>query len=162
MTYQNRTRTVLHAIQPTMHSTLGVCDIHLPIARYRMVVNFRKRFNFAFFASQEPFAKIKTAKISLSTCEVNKLGFNPQPTYTAANRSVSASVPLTAILKLSRKSKCHVSTGTRTRQRCKSESGSNRYYERPWYEATFLATLEQRTEIAIRVFVNNSRHLLSF
>ena len=58
-----------------------------------MVVNFREGFIFALFASQEPFAKIKTAKISLSTCEVNKLGFNPQPTYTAANRSVSASVP---------------------------------------------------------------------
>ena len=146
-----------------MHSTLGVCDIHLPIARYRMVVTFRERFNFVFFASQEPSAKIKTAKISLSTCEVNKPRFNPRSTYTAANRSVSASVPLTAILKLSRKSKCYVSTGTRTRQRCKSESRSNRYYEHPWYEATFLAALEQRTaEIAIRVFVNDSRHLLSF
>ena len=147
-----------------MHSTLGVCDIHLPIARYHMVVNFHEGFNFVLFASQEPFAKIKTAKISLSTCEVNKLRFNPQPTYTAANRSVSASVPLTAILKLSRKSKCYmyVSTGTRTRQQCKSESGSNRYYKRPWYEATFLTALEQRAEIAIRVFVNDSRHLLSF
>ena len=48
----------------------------------------------------------------------------------------------------------YVSTGTGTRQRRKSESGSNRYYERPGYEATFLATLEQRTEIAIRVFVD--------
>ena len=48
----------------------------------------------------------------------------------------------------------YVSTDTWTRQRCKSESRSNRYYERPGYEATFLAALEQRTEIAIRVFVD--------
>ena len=44
----------------------------------------------------------------------------------------------------------YVSTGTWTRQRRKSESGSNHYYEHPGYEATFRATLEQRTEIAIR------------
>ena len=49
------------------------------------------------FASQEPFVKIKTAKMLLTTCEVNELRFNPRPTYTAANRSMSASVPLTAI-----------------------------------------------------------------
>ena len=59
---------------------------------YHMVGNFHEGFIFVFFTSQEPFAKIKTAKISLSTCEVNEPHFN-----TAANRSVSASVPLTAI-----------------------------------------------------------------
>ena len=47
-----------------------------------MVGNFCKGFIFAFFASQEPFAKIKTVKISLSTCEVNEPRFNPRPTYT--------------------------------------------------------------------------------
>ena len=62
---------------------------------YRMVGNFREGFIFAFFASQEPFAK--TAKILLSTCEVNEPRFYPRPTYTAANRSLSASMPLTAI-----------------------------------------------------------------
>ena len=36
---------------------------------YRMVSNFREVFNFAFFASQEPLAKIKTAKILLPTCK---------------------------------------------------------------------------------------------
>ena len=47
---------------------------------YRMVSNFREVFNFAFFASQEPLAKIKTAKILLPTCKANKPRFNPWPT----------------------------------------------------------------------------------
>ena len=83
------THAVLHLwIHHTLHGD-----------NYRMVGNFRKGFTciFAFFVSQEPFAKIKTAKISLSTCEVKKPCFNPQPSYTATNRIVSASVPLTAI-----------------------------------------------------------------
>ena len=47
---------------------------------YRMVGNFRKVFNFAFFASQEPIAKIKTAKILLPMCKANEPHFNPWPT----------------------------------------------------------------------------------
>ena len=54
-----------------------------------MVGNFHEVFIFAFFTSQEPFAKIKTVKILLPTC----LAYF----YTAAYKSVSASVPLTAI-----------------------------------------------------------------
>ena len=64
-----------------------------------MVGNFHEVFIFAFFTSQEPFMKIKTAKILLPMCKVNKPHFNPWPSYfyTAAYKSVSTSVPLTAI-----------------------------------------------------------------
>jgi len=44
-----------------------------------MVGNFREVFIFAFFASQEPFAKIKTTKILLPKCKVNKPRFNSRP-----------------------------------------------------------------------------------
>ena len=64
-------------------------------------------------------------------------------------KSVSASVLLMAVLKPSRKSKCYVSTDTRTRQWYKAESGSNHFYK---YKATFLATMEQRAEIAISLY----------
>ena len=47
---------------------------------YRMVGNFREVFIFMFFASREPFAKIKTAKILLPTCKANEPRFNPWPT----------------------------------------------------------------------------------
>ena len=46
-----------------------------------MVDNFREGFIFVFFASQEPFAKIKTVKILLSMCKANKPPFNTQPTW---------------------------------------------------------------------------------
>ena len=36
---------------------------------YRIVGNFCEGFIFAFFASQEPFAKIKTLKFLLDTCK---------------------------------------------------------------------------------------------
>ena len=41
--------------------------------------NFREGFIFTFFASQEPFAKIKTAKFLLSTCTTSELRFNLAP-----------------------------------------------------------------------------------
>ena len=44
--------------------------------QYRMVGNFGEGFIFAFFASQEPFAKIKTAKFLLSTCKASEPRFN--------------------------------------------------------------------------------------
>ena len=44
------------------------------VNRYRMVCNFREGFIFAFFASQEPFAKIKTTKFLLSTYKASELG----------------------------------------------------------------------------------------
>ena len=68
--------------------------------------------------------------------------------YIAANRTVSASIPLMAIAEAIQEIEMLRSTGAQTRQR-KAESGSNHYYERPGYEATFLAALEQRAEIAI-------------
>ena len=51
------------------------------LAIYCTVGNFREGLIFTFFASQEPFAKIKTTKILLSMCKVNKLPFNTQPTW---------------------------------------------------------------------------------
>ena len=55
--------------------------------------------------------------------------------YIAANRNVSARVPLTAT---------YVSTNAQIRQWLKVESESNHLYECCGYEANFLATLEQR------------------
>ena len=86
--------------------------------------NCCKGFIFAFFTSQEPFTKIKTAKILSFMCKANKPSFNPRPIlgtmYIAANRSMSVSAPLTAITEaISRKSKCYVSTDTRTRRGAK-------------------------------------------
>ena len=71
---------------------------------YCMVGNFREVFIFAFFASQEPFAKIKTAKILLPMCKVNEPHFNPWPSYfyTAAYKSVSAMCLWWLSLKLSK------------------------------------------------------------
>ena len=41
-----------------------------------MVGNFCEGFIFVFFASQEPFAKIKTTKFLLSTCKASEPHFN--------------------------------------------------------------------------------------
>ena len=68
--------------------------------------------------------------------------------YIAANRSVSASVSLTAIAEALQESKCYISTDARSRQRRNAESGSVSY----GYEATFLAALEQRAEIVISFY----------
>ena len=66
---------------------------------YSMVANFCERFIFAFFVSQEPFAKIKTVKFLLSIA--NESRFNPAyfklSSRPNSNRSLSGSVPLTAI-----------------------------------------------------------------
>ena len=129
---------------------------------YCVVGNFREGFIFAFFASQEPFAKIKTAKFLCPHAKWTNCVSIPAYLYSRQQKRVSEcafdgyrwSYP-------ENRNASYVSTGTWTRQRRKSESGSNRYYERPRYEATFLASLEQRAEIAIKVFVNDSRHLLS-
>ena len=100
-----------------------------------------------YFRVKSYLRKLKPRNFAVhdSTCELNEPLFNPQPT---ANKSVSASVPLTAFAEAIR-NVSHVSTDAQTRQRRKCESGSNRYYERPGYEATVLAALEQRAEIAI-------------
>ena len=114
-----------------------------------MVGNFREGFIFVFFVSQEPFVKIKTAKILSSTCKQMTIPDLLGTIYIAANRTVSASVPLTAIAEAIQEIEILHSTDAQTRQRRKAESGSNLYYEHPGYKRTFLAVLEQRAEIAI-------------
>ena len=60
-----------------------------------MVGNFREGF---IFTSQEPFMKIKTTKI-LCAKQTNRISIPSLlgSIYTAANRRLSVSVPLTAI-----------------------------------------------------------------
>ena len=60
--------------------TKKTCHTELYFHSYCMVGHFREVFIFAFFASQEPFAKIKTAKILLPMCKANEPHFNPWPT----------------------------------------------------------------------------------
>ena len=82
-----------------------------------MVGNFRKVFIFAFFASQDPFAKIKTAKILLPKCKVNEPRFKSMAYfYTAAYKSVSASVPLMAIAEMLRKHRHTIQTAVQGRE----------------------------------------------
>ena len=106
---------------------------------YRMVGNFREGF---IFASQELFAKIKTTKFLLSTCKASELCFNPayfnlhiRPN---CNRSLSASVPSTAIAQTIQEIKVlrQHRPSAQTERRHKAESGSNRFYERLGFEAT--------------------------
>ena len=124
-----------------------------------MVGNFCQRFP---FASQEPFAKIKSAKILLSTCKANGARFNPGLLGTiciAANRGALASVPLTAIAEAIQEIEMlYVSTDGMNQTAAQGrESGS---YEGPGYEASFPAALEQRDNF---FFLNcDSRHSLSF
>ena len=86
-------------LESTMYVYCGVFHQAMVKRVPYMVGNFCKVFIFAFFASQEPFVKIKTVKILLPMCKANKPRFNPWPSYfyTAAYKSVSASVPLPAI-----------------------------------------------------------------
>ena len=71
------------------------------LSLYHMVCNFREGFIFVFFASQEPFAKIKTTKFLLSTCKASEPRFNlayfKLSSRLNSNRSLLVSVPLTAI-----------------------------------------------------------------
>ena len=65
-----------------------------------MIGNFRRVFIFEFLASQDPFAKIKTAKFFVINVQSEQTAFQSfllGTIYITANRSVSASVPLTAI-----------------------------------------------------------------
>ena len=66
-----------------------------------MVGNFREGFIFAFFTSQEPFAKIKTAKFLLPTYNASEprfsLAYFKLSIHPTCNRSLSASVLSTAI-----------------------------------------------------------------
>ena len=149
-----------HSGQPYLPRAMHFSDLKFLLiiagqcwVAYHIVGNFREGFIFAFFASQELFAKIKTAKFLLSTCKrANRVSIRPTSNYLSILTATEACqrVCLRRLsLKPSRKSKCYVSTDAQTERRHKGESGSNRFYERPGYEATFLATLEQRAEIAI-------------
>ena len=120
---------------------------------YRMVGNFHERFIFAFFAGQESFAKIKQQNFCCPRArQANCVSTWPTSNYlfilTATGTCQQVCLQRLS-LKPSRKLKCYVSTDAQTERRRKAESGSNCFYERPGYEATFLTTLEQRAEIAI-------------
>ena len=105
-----------------------------------MVGNFHEGFIFVFFVSQEPFAKIKTAKILSSTCKrMNRVSIPDLlgTIYIAANRTVSVSVRLTAIagaiqeIEMLRKHRCTNQTAAQGREQKQSFN-------------TFLAALEQK------------------
>jgi len=97
---------------------------HLLNFWYRMVGNFCEVFIFAFFASQEPFAKIKTAKICCPRVKrTNRVSIPGLLLYSTLQKRVSEcafdgyhwSNP-----------KCYVNTDARSRQWRKAENGSNR------------------------------------
>ena len=89
---------------------------------YRMVGNFREVFIFAFFVSQKPFAKIKTAKILLPTCKANEPHFNPWPTSIQQPTKACQRVWLWRLSL----TKCYINTDAPSRQWRKAESRSNR------------------------------------
>ena len=69
----------LEGIEGELHPRLYTKVVYIQkrdTYKYRMVGNFREGFIFAFFASQEPFAKIKIAKFMLSTCKASEPRFN--------------------------------------------------------------------------------------
>ena len=101
---------------------------------------------FAFFVIQEPFAKVKTAKMFLSTCKMNELHCNLGTIYIAANRSLSASVTLTAITRGIQ--------GIEMLRKHKPDSGA-----RPRAERIVTTNVELKLP---SLFVNDSRHSLNF
>ena len=119
-----------------------------------MVGNFHEGFIFVFFTNQEPFVKIKTTKFLLSTCKVSELCFNPAyfklSSHSNSNRSLSASVPLTAIAQATQEIEAL------RMHRCTTWTAAQ---GQEWKELfltnvlgmrlLFFATLEQRAEIAI-------------
>ena len=106
--------------------------------------------NISFLFRREDLVGRVTMCIQIAYCNICNKHSSPTKSCKKAP-PLKSSTPLQCIycqmyvcqLKLSRKSKCYVSTGTRARERRKAENGSNHYYERPGYEATFLAALEQ-------------------
>ena len=113
------------------------------ITEYRMVVNLRGGFIFAYFASQEPFTKIKPWILLVLTC-------TRRVNCGTTSNSLSVLTPTDGcqrvclwrlLLKAFRKSKFYVGTDKRTKGRCRTESGSNRFYERPEYEAALYISL---------------------
>ena len=121
---------------------------------YRIVFNFREGFIFTFFASQEPFPKIKTAKFLLATCKASEPCFNlayfKLSSRCNSYKSPSQRVPLTAIAQAIQE--IEVLRKHRRTNRTAEQGGSNRFYEHPGYEATFLATLEHYTVGNLKFF----------
>ena len=93
-----------------------------------MVGNIHEEFVFTFFASKEPFTKIKTAKL-LSTWKVNEPRFNVS-TDTHQHKDTSTRTPAQG-------------------HQHKDKSRSSHCYKRPGYEATFLTTLEPGYEASL-------------
>ena len=81
--------------------------------------------------------------------KVSELHFNlaylKQISLPESNRSLSASASLKPIQEIKG---CYISMDTCNGQWHKADSGSNHFYERPGYEATYLVTLEQIAEVA--------------
>ena len=93
--------------------------------KYCMVGNFRVVFIFTFFASQEPFAKIKTPKFCCPCVkQTTRVSIPGLLLYSSLQKCVSEcafdsyhwSNP-----------KCYINTDARSRQQCKAESRSNRH-----------------------------------
>ena len=103
--------------------TVYTCIQTIGCIKYCMVGNFRKVFILVFFASQEPFAKIKTPKFCCPRVKrMTRVSIPGLLLYSSLQKCVSEcafdgyhwSNP-----------KCCVNTDARSRQRRKAESGSN-------------------------------------
>ena len=109
---------------------------------YRMVGNFRKEFIFAFFASQEPFMKIRNRENFV----VHMQSKRQSPAYLelsiiiAANRTVSASVPLTAIAEAIQEIKMPCKH-RRTNQTAQGRERKQSLLRTSWVRGYFLAVL---------------------
>ena len=112
-----------------------------------MVGNFCKEFIFVFSQVKSHSHKLKLQKFchpcAKRTSQVSIPGLLGT-IYVAANRTVSASVPLMAIPEAIQEIEVLHKHRHTNQTWHKAESGSNHYYEHPGYEGTFLATLEKR------------------
>ena len=82
-----------------LKSSRCVC-VCVCVYMYRMVGNFREGFIFTFFASQEPSRKLKLRNFCCPRAKrANRVSIRPTSISSCSNskRSLSASVPLTAI-----------------------------------------------------------------
>ena len=96
--YQKSVDTKLRDIEAALETRLVIPFVDI---NYRMVGNFREGFIFVFFASQEPFAKIKPRKFHCPRAKwTNHISI--QPPTEACQRVYLWRLSL----KLSRKSKC--------------------------------------------------------
>jgi len=128
---------------------------------YRKVSNFREGLIFVIFASQEPFTKIKTAKISQSTCEVNKPRLNLRPIHTFIQAPTEV-CQWVCLWWLSRsypenRNASYIRKHRRTNKTAEAivttnALGTRLHFSPYWNKGLKLPSL----------FVNDSRHLLSF